>query len=125
TGPGGTGKTRLGLQVAADMVDRFEDGVFMVGLAPISDPDLVVPSVAQALNVQEAGGRPLLESLKDYLRDKQLLLFLDNFEQVVEASPLIPELLASAPRLKVLVTSRVVLRVSGEHDFQVPSLGLP
>ncbi len=125
TGPGGTGKTRLGLQVAADMVDRFEDGVFMVALAPISDPDLVVPTVAMALGVQEAGGRPLLDSLKDHLRDKQLLLFLDNFEQIVEASSHVPELLASAPRLKALVTSRVVLRVSGEHDFQVPPLDLP
>jgi predicted ATPase/DNA-binding CsgD family transcriptional regulator len=125
TGPGGTGKTRLSLQVAAASIDRFEDGAFFVGLAPISDPDLVIPTVAQTFGVHELGGRPPLESLKDYLRDKRLLLVLDNFEQVLDAAPRVVDLLAACPALKVLVTSRVVLRVSGEREYAVPPLGLP
>lgn len=125
TGPGGTGKTRLGLQAAAELVDDFEDGVFVVQLAPISDPDLLPSAIAQPLGVKEATNRPILESLKDYLRDKQMLLLLDNFEQMVEAAPVIADLLAQAPRLKVLVTSRETLRIYGEHDFPVPPLSLP
>ncbi len=125
TGPGGTGKTRLGLQVAADILDDFADGVVFVALASVTDPALVGHTLAQTLNIREQTGRPPLDSLKDYLRDKQLLLLLDNFEQVVEAAPLVAEVLAAAPRLKALVTSRVVLRVSGEYDFDVPPLALP
>src|SRR5207249_1426002 len=108
TGSGGTGKTRLALQVAAELVDGFGDGVYLVPLAAIRDPTLVVPTISQAIGVKESGGQPLLDSLKGHLREKQMLLLLDNFEQVVPAAPLIGELLASAPRLKVLVTSRVV-----------------
>jgi predicted ATPase/DNA-binding SARP family transcriptional activator len=125
TGPGGTGKTRLGLQVAADLLDEFADGVFFVDVAPIRDPELVVPTIAQALGVREVEGRPLGERLKEYLREKQLLLLLDNFEQIVAAAQLVAELLSGAPRLKVLVTSRAVLRLRGEHDFPVPPLALP
>jgi predicted ATPase len=125
TGPGGTGKTRLALQVAADLLEHFADGVFFVGLAPIADPALVPAAVAQVLGVRETGSRPLLDSLKDHLRDKQLLLLLDNFEQVIEAAPVVTDLLAAAAGLKALVTSRAVLRVYGEHDFPVPPLPLP
>src|SRR5687768_5861870 len=82
TGPGGTGKTRVGIAVAAEMVDDFEDGVVFVGLAPIGDPDLVVPTIAQAVGVRDAGSRPVLETLQEYLREKWLLLLLDNFEQI-------------------------------------------
>src|SRR5262245_53487410 len=85
TGPGGTGKTRLGLQAAAELLDEFKDGVWFVNLAPLSDPDLVASTVAQALSLKESAGSSLLDSLKDYLCEKQLLLLLDNFEQVVGA----------------------------------------
>ncbi|HSH78927.1 MAG TPA: adenylate/guanylate cyclase domain-containing protein, partial [Herpetosiphonaceae bacterium] len=125
TGPGGTGKTRLGLQVAADLLDHFEHGVYFVNLAPISDPALVASAIAQPVAVREHGGKPLLESLKDYLRDKHLLLLLDNFEQVTAAAPLVADLLAAAPRLSVLVTSREVLHLYGEHDVAVLPLTLP
>jgi non-specific serine/threonine protein kinase len=125
TGTGGTGKTRLALHVAAGVIDRFADGVFLVLLAPIRDPGLVVPAVAQTLGVPDIGGRPPLEILKDHLRDKQLLLILDNFEQVLEAAPSVPSLLEACPRLTALVTSRAALRVSGEREVVVPPLAVP
>ncbi|HZS00248.1 MAG TPA: tetratricopeptide repeat protein [Chloroflexota bacterium] len=125
TGPGGSGKTRLGLQVAAESLDDFDDGVFFVPLAAISDPSLLASTIAQALGVREAAGRPVLESLKEYLADKQLLVLLDNFEQLVDAAPQVSDLLAAGPGVKVLVTSRAVLRVYGEHEFHVPPLQLP
>jgi predicted ATPase/class 3 adenylate cyclase len=125
TGPAGTGKTRLALQVAAAVLDEFADGVFVAALAPLSDPALVLSTIAQTLGVREAAGRPLLESLKDYLREKQLLLLLDNFEQVLAAAPLVSDLLASCRDLTVLVTSREVLHLAGEYDFPVPPLRLP
>src|SRR6266702_292075 len=125
TGPGGTGKTRLGLQVAAELSDRFADGVFFVNLAPFSDPELVIPAAAQALDVKEIGGQPLLELLKVSLREKHLLLLLDNFEQVVRAALQLAELLAACPQLKILVTSRMALHVSAEQEFAVPPLTLP
>ncbi|HEU5099778.1 MAG TPA: NB-ARC domain-containing protein, partial [Roseiflexaceae bacterium] len=125
TGPGGIGKTRLALQVAADLRDEFADGVHVVNLAPISDPGLVAATIAQALDVRERADQPLIERLKEHLRSNQLLLVLDNFEQVVEAAPLIGELLAAAPRLKVLVTSREPLHIGGEHEYAVPPLLLP
>src|SRR5258706_7708632 len=116
TGPGGVGKTRLALQVASELLDTFADGVFFVALAPISDPNLVTSTLAQTLGMKEGGGQPLVEHLKEYLRPKQILLLLDNFEQVVDAAPLIAELLATAAQLKVLVTSRAVLHLSGERE---------
>jgi len=125
TGPGGTGKTRLARQAAAELLDDFQDGVFFVNLAPISAPELVAGAIAQTVGVRETAGRPLLDGLYDYLRDKHMLLLLDNFEQVSPAAPVIAELLAAAPRRKVLVTSRAVLHLYGEREFAVPPLGLP
>ena len=124
-GPGGTGKTRLGLQVAADLIDEFEHGVFYVALDPITDPDLVASTIASTLGVQGSGSQPILEILKNYLEAKQMLLVLDNFEQVVSAAPVVSDLLAVCPRLKVLATSREVLHLQGEHDCPVPPLSLP
>jgi predicted ATPase/serine/threonine protein kinase/DNA-binding CsgD family transcriptional regulator len=125
TGPGGTGKTRLGLQVAAELNDSFADGVFFVNLASISDPDLVMPTIAETLELKETGDQPLLDLLKAYLREKHLLLLLDNFEQVVGAAMLVADLLTACPKLKVLVTSRVILRMRAEKEFAVPPLALP
>jgi predicted ATPase/class 3 adenylate cyclase len=125
TGPGGTGKTRLALQVAAEALDDFADGVWFVDLAPISDVELVIATIMQTIGLKEVAGQPPLEQLKAYLRDKQVLLVLDNFEQVVAAAPRVAELLAAAPQLKVLVTSRVVLRLRGEQEYAVPPLALP
>jgi predicted ATPase/class 3 adenylate cyclase len=125
SGPGGTGKTRLGLQVAAELLDDFADGVWFVNLAPISDPALVVATIAQTLGVTESGNRPLLQRLTDELREQHVLLLLDNFEQVLDAAPPLAELLASCPKLKLLITSREVLHLYGEHEFGVPPLSLP
>lgn len=125
SGVGGTGKTRLALQVAADLVDEFEHGVYFIPLAALAESDLVLPAIAQALDVRESAGSPLLARLREHLRDRQMLLVLDNFEQVVDAAPLVSEILSSAPHLKILVTSREVLRISGEVDFAVPPLTLP
>ncbi|MCL4861977.1 MAG: AAA family ATPase, partial [Caldilineaceae bacterium] len=125
TGPGGIGKTRLALQVAANLLDHFVDGVYFVSLAPISDPDLVSTAIAQTLGVREAPGRALHESLQDYLRDKQLLLVLDNYEQILAAALLVSALLNECRRLKVLVTSRAKLHLYGEQEFPVPPLALP
>ncbi len=125
TGPGGIGKTRLAVQAAAELLEAFADGVWFVDLAPLSDPALVLPTVIEAMGLKEIGGQLPQEQLQDYLRGKQLLLVLDNFEQVVDAAPHITALLAAAPQLKVVVTSRVVLRVRGEKEFPVPPLALP
>jgi predicted ATPase/class 3 adenylate cyclase/Tfp pilus assembly protein PilF len=125
SGVGGTGKTRLALQAAAEMVDEFEHGVFFVPLAALRESTLVLQTIAQAFDVREAAGRQLKEQLKDHLRGKQMLLVLDNFEQVIDAASLLSELLSGAPGLKVLVTSREVLRLSGETDYPVPPLSLP
>jgi predicted ATPase/class 3 adenylate cyclase len=125
TGPGGTGKTRLSLQTAAELLDEFDSGVFFVALAPISDPELVSSAIAGPLGVRESAELTLTEALKEYLRDKEFLLVLDNFEQVVGAAPLVGELLAACPHLKVLATSRGVLKVYGEHEYAVPPLSLP
>jgi predicted ATPase/DNA-binding CsgD family transcriptional regulator len=125
TGTGGVGKTRLALGVAAAVNADFADGICLVALAPLIDPGLVLSTIAAALGVQEQGSRPLLEGLQDHLREQQLLLLLDNFEQVVSAAPVVAELLVAAPRLRVLVTSRTSLHLSGEHEFVVPPLALP
>ncbi len=124
-GPGGVGKTRLGLQVAANLIPDFIDGVYFVSLAPVGDPTLVVSTIAQTLGLREAGDRPLLNRLHQYLRHKQLLLLLDSVEQALPASPLVADLLSACPDLKVLVTSRAVLRLRIEHEFPVPPLALP
>jgi predicted ATPase/class 3 adenylate cyclase len=125
TGPGGTGKTRVALQVAAELSDVFSDGVFFVDLAPISDPALVVPTIAQTLGVKEVAEHPLFDLVSAFLREKQVLLLLDNFEQVVDAAEQVSALLAACPQLKILVTSREVLHVRGEQEFAVPTLSLP
>jgi class 3 adenylate cyclase len=122
TGTGGTGKTRLALEVAAGLVDDFSNGVLLVPLAPVSDPLLVGPTVAQTLGVREAGGQPLEERLQDELRDRELLLLLDNFEHVVAAAPVVANLLIACPRLKVLVTSREALNLSAEQEYHLSPL---
>ena len=125
TGAGGTGKTRLGLQVANDLLEHFSDGVFFVPLATITDPGLVAPTIAQVLNIREGIGQTITESIISALRNKEMLLVLDNFEQVVEAATVVTSLLQSCAGLKVLVTSRTPLRVSGERELPVPPLALP
>jgi predicted ATPase/class 3 adenylate cyclase/Tfp pilus assembly protein PilF len=125
TGPGGTGKTRLALQAAADLLDDFSDGTFFVPLATLTEAELFSSAVAETLGVRETGEQPLDETLKDYLSERRLLLVLDNFEQVLEAAPTITELLAEAPGLKVLATSRAPLGLYGEHEFPVPPLTMP
>ncbi len=125
TGPGGIGKTRLGIQVARDLRDVFADGACYVPLAPVSDPELVMPAIAGALGLRETGDWPLLERLYAALREKHLLLLLDNFEHVTAAAPHLLELLARCPAVKLLITSRAVLRVRGEYEFSVAPLSLP
>jgi predicted ATPase/DNA-binding XRE family transcriptional regulator len=125
SGPPGVGKTRLGLEVATELQPCFVNGVAFVALAPIRDPNLVAPTIAQALGInQTAKGTPI-ESLRAYLGDRHFLLALDNFEQVVESAPLLTELLQAAPQLKILVTSRIMLHLVGEHELVVPPLALP
>ena len=125
TGPGGVGKTRLGLHAAAELSDDFTDGVFVVALAPVSQPSQVLSAIAQTLAIGEASDSPLFPLLQAALREKQLLLLLDNFEQVAEAAVVVAELLAGCSKLKVLVTSRGGLHVRAEHEFPVPPLSLP
>jgi predicted ATPase len=125
TGPGGTGKTRLALQAAAEILTEFADGAYFVDLAPISDPGFVLSTIAETLDVKEGAERSLEEGVEEHLRQKELLLVLDNFEQVVKAAPAIERLIQAAPRLKALVTSREVLHLYGEREFPVPPLELP
>jgi non-specific serine/threonine protein kinase len=126
TGPGGSGKTRLALRVASEVLEGFEKGVWLVELAPLSDPDLVPQAVASVLGVREAPGRSLTETLTDHLGSKRLLLVLDNCEHLVGASASLAEaLLGRCPNLTVLATSREALGVFGEAVFAVPPLPLP
>jgi class 3 adenylate cyclase len=137
TGPGGTGKTRLALQAAAEVLDAagpdgarsggpFPDGAWLVELAPLADPGLVPAAVAQALGVREATGRPPEAALRDHLRDRRLLLVLDNCEHLLPgAAPAVAALLGAGPGVTVLATSREPLRVAGEHEHPVPPLALP
>lgn len=125
TGPGGTGKTRLALHIAADLLDCFEDGIFFVPLSPIRDADLASSTIAQTLGLQETGSRPIGDVLMDYLKSKHVLLVLDNFEQILVAAPLVADLVAACTRLKVLVTSRAVLHLRGEREYAVPALACP
>ena len=124
-GPGGSGKTRLALAVAGQLMGKFKDGVYFVTLGPVRDARFVETTIAQTLGVTEEDDLPLTESLLAYLKDRHMLLVLDNFEQVLRAASLISDLLDAARHLKVLVTSRAVLRLYGEHEFEVPPLALP
>ena len=125
TGPGGTGKTRLSLQLAAEAAASFPDGAFWVPLAPISDPELVASTIAHSLGVQVSGNELPIDRISEHLRGKKLLLILDNFEQILAAAPTISILLAAAPDLKVVTSSRAPLRISGEQELPVPPLDLP
>jgi predicted ATPase len=125
TGPGGVGKTRLALAVAAALADAYPDGVVFVDLAPLRDPRLVHATIAHALELREAGGRSARELLLAHVQGRQLLLVLDNFEHLLGAAALLAELLGSGARLRLLVTSRAVLRLRSEHRFPVPSLAAP
>jgi predicted ATPase/class 3 adenylate cyclase len=125
TGPGGTGKTRLAIRVAGDMVDRFDDGASFIALAPVADPALVSGAIAQVLGVQDAGDRPLTDTLIDFLRDRKTLLVLDNFEHLMPGTPIVSQLLASAPGLHILATSREILHLAGEQEYPVAPLELP
>jgi predicted ATPase/transcriptional regulator with XRE-family HTH domain len=125
TGAPGIGKTRLALQVAAELVGAFDDGTFFVELAPVTDPDLVMPTIAQTLGIIEVGGQGIEEVVRQYLQGRRLLLVLDNFEQVLDAAPGITRLLEASPWLKVLATSREALHVRGERRFPVLPLEVP
>jgi predicted ATPase/class 3 adenylate cyclase/Tfp pilus assembly protein PilF len=125
TGPGGIGKTRLALQAAADLLDDFSNGAFLVPLATLTQAELLLPTVAETLGVRETGEQPLDETLKAYLHERRLLLVLDNFEHVLGAAPTVTGLLAGAPGLKVLATSRAPLGLYGEHEYAVPPLSVP
>ncbi len=125
TGPGGTGKTRLALQAAADLIDAFDDGVFFVDLAPIRDPEAVITAIGRAIGLPEAKEGSKVDVLASQLRDRQLLLLLDNFEQVTAAAISLLELLESCPGLKMLVTTREALHVRGEQLYAIPPLGTP
>lgn len=125
TGPGGCGKTRLAVQVATDLRSATVGSVFFVPLAPINDPNLVTAAIAQTLHVGEVTGVALLDSLTAYLRERRVLLILDNFEHVLAAAPLVAQLLSAAPQLHILVTSRAALQLSFEQEFAVPPLPYP
>ena len=125
TGPGGSGKTRLAVQVASEVNNLFAHGVWFVDLLTVQDAERVPRSILQTLHIKHPYGTPPLQSLIDNFKDKRALLILDNFEQVTDAAPIISALLTASPGLKVLVTSRKVLRIYGEHEFSVPSLDVP
>jgi predicted ATPase len=125
TGPGGTGKTRLALQTASELADRFADGAYFIDLAPIREPEAVPAAIARTVGLRETSDRPLMDEIKAQLRTRTMLLLLDNFEQVTSAAPIMGELLQDCPHLKLLVTSREALHLRGEHVHPVPPLGLP
>jgi predicted ATPase len=129
TGPGGTGKTRLALQAAAEMVGsaHYPDGVWFVDLAPVTNPSLVTTSIAQVLQIKEVAGHGILDTLATHLASKRLLLILDNFEHVVSAAPEVAHLLQATQKdqLKIIVTSRAPLKIRGEREYPVPALALP
>jgi predicted ATPase len=125
TGPGGTGKTRLALQTASELADRFTDGVHFVDLAPIREPEAVAVAIARTVGLRETSDRRLIDEIKEQLWARTMLVLLDNFEQVTSAAPMLGELLQDCPHLKLLVTSREALHLRGEHIHPVPPLGLP
>jgi len=125
TGIGGTGKTRLSQEIACRMLSEFADGVFFIALAAVRNAELVASEIANTLGVKESGGKNLMTAMRDFLREKNMLLVVDNFEQIVSAAPILAELLAAAPDLKILVTSRALLHLKPEREFIVPPLALP
>jgi predicted ATPase len=125
TGPGGIGKSRLSIEAANRARDRFPGGIVFVDLAPVTDPQLVIGAIANALGVRDVGDGTLDEKLRMAVRDRRMLLLLDNLEQVVEAAPAIRSLLTDAPLLTVLTTSRILLRLTGEHGVELGPLALP
>ena len=125
TGAGGTGKTRLAIAVAAELHDAFPDGIFFVDLSPLTDPDLVVPTIAAVLGVREVAGQRLIDTLSTFLAPKRVLLLLDNCERVLPATPDIITLVATSPLITILATSREPFRVRGEREFPVPPLPVP
>jgi predicted ATPase/DNA-binding CsgD family transcriptional regulator len=125
TGPGGIGKSRLALGVAAELAGQFEDGIAFIPLDAVADPTLVAGAIGRAVGVRDASDRPLLDHVRESLAEREVLLLLDGFERVVEAAPVVADLLAGCRRLTALVTSQVVLRVYGEHAYRVPPLALP
>jgi predicted ATPase/DNA-binding XRE family transcriptional regulator len=122
SGPGGVGKTRLALRASAALLDDYAAGVFFVNLAPITEHSRIAATIAETLSLKENADQPIVETLKRELRARRLLLVLDNFEHVLDAAPVVAELLAAASQLKILITSRSVLHLSGEHEFHVSSL---
>ena len=125
TGPGGSGKTRLGLQLAAKVASGFPDGVYFVALAPVGNPDLVLSSIAQGIGLGDVGDRPLLDRLCSHLESARVLLLLDNFEHLIASAPVVAALLQATAELRIVVTSRAPLHVSGEQEFEVPPLQVP
>ena len=125
TGPGGVGKTRLAIRAAAETPETYPDGMWFVALAPVRDPALVLATIAHDLEIRESAMRSPEEAIQDILRDRRSLLILDNFEHLLDAAPLIADLLTACPSLTILATSRAVLRISGEHDIVVPPMSLP
>ena len=125
TGPGGSGKTRLGLQLAAEVTGGFPDGVYFVALAPVGNPDLVLSSIAQGIGLRDVGDRPLLDRLRSHLENARVLILLDNFEHLIAAAPAVAQILQATVALRIVVTSRAPLHVSGEQEFEVPPLRVP
>jgi predicted ATPase/DNA-binding CsgD family transcriptional regulator len=125
TGPGGVGKTRLGLAVVNALIEDYADGVCFVSLAPVNDPDQLIPTIVKTLGLWDGGEHSMLKQAQDYLRDKHLLLLLDNFEQIIAATPQLVDLLSFCQHLSLLVTSRAALHLSGEYEFAVPPLLTP
>jgi predicted ATPase len=125
SGPGGIGKTRLAIEVAAQLGDKYRDAIVFVPLAAVTDAEVVLPTVARAVGLADISDRSPLDMLVTALRETELLLILDNLEQILAAGPLIQEVLAACQRVRTMVTSRAALRVSAEHEFAIPPLGLP
>ena len=125
TGPGGVGKTRLALRIAADLEQSFDGGFVFVSLASVRDPDLVSSEIARALGLQDASQHAVLSRIQSALLDRELLLVLDNLEHLLESTAVLSDLLAACPRLTILATSRELLRIQGEHEYPVPPLIVP
>jgi predicted ATPase/class 3 adenylate cyclase len=125
TGPGGIGKTRLSLQIAAAASDDFPDGIWFVPLEPVRERELVAPTIARVIGVTEKASQPILDGIAEAIGSGRVLFVLDNFEQAIDAAPIVPEMLARSPGLRILVSSRIALRVSGEQEYPVPGLPVP